>query len=47
MPCFANLSTLCEDICDRNCGAMNFNEAHSLRNTMKEVFLMETKAWGC
>lgn len=47
LPCFANLSQLHEDICGRNCGAMNFNEAHSIRNTMKEVFLMETEAWGC
>lgn len=47
MPCFANLFKLCEDICKTSCCAMNFNEVHALRNTMKEVFLMETEASGC
>lgn len=30
-------------ISERNCGAMNFNEAPSAGITMKEVFLMETE----
>lgn len=33
--------------CERNCAAMSFNEAHSVRNTMKDVILMETEALGC